>query len=334
MSGRLYPKRARVEHNFYDLNGGSDDEELACSRGKARAMIDREDTDEIYEVEEANEGNGGDMDEADYGIADLQALTASPEAMIRAIGSSSATESQSAFTLHRNDTLPETSSLHPSESASQVISTASTSRKASWVWKHFRTEIPAGVTYKDKHGHEKQEARHYCQYLGCRKYYSDSTRQGSLTNMSNHLNVHGIMKASAAPKTSQQLITSFTSQPNPKASLEENLLNWVITDFQPFNVLENPAFQKIFSDASLSFPPSSARTIRRRIEAKFIESRASLMLELKENCVSLALSLDCWTSNNGHPILAIVGYYVDKQWACRRRVLEFMELQGKSRKAA
>jgi len=133
---------------------------------------------------------------------------------------------------------------------------------------------------------------------------------------------------SIAGLASQQLITSFVKHPLPKASIEENLLNWIITDFQPFDVLENPKFQKIFLDASLNFPPASARTVKRRIERKFAESRASLKTAMREDCVSLSVALDCWTSNNGRPILGIVGHYLNKQWSCEKRVLEFIELQG------
>ena len=149
--------------------------------------------------------------------------------------------------------------------------------------------------------------------------------------MTQHLKKHAIFKPSSQQEISQPSITEFvTISGSPRLPLEDNLLNWVIDDFQAFTILDQPKFRKIFVDAGLTYPASSPRTVRRRIEERFIQSRAMLREQLKTNCNSLAISLDCWTSSNGHPILGIVGHWVTPQWNINERVLEFVELQGVS----
>ncbi len=133
---------------------------------------------------------------------------------------------------------------------------------------------------------------------------TDSSRQGGTSNLKTHLKLHGISATSpglcAASLTS---LEKWTKSKAPEMSVEEALKRWVVNTRQPFTVVEHEDFQAIFTAARVSLPIRSAETLRRRIVGDFEVYRGQLREDLRVTCISIALSLDVWTSENGMPIL-------------------------------
>ncbi|KAK9426924.1 hypothetical protein V1505DRAFT_318405, partial [Lipomyces doorenjongii] len=136
---------------------------------------------------------------------------------------------------------------------------------------------------------------------------TEAVLQGSSGNLSTHLSSrHGILKpGTPAPRTSSD-ITSFFSKPSRSVQerLEENILHWMVEESGPFTAVEAQSFQQIFHDLpGIELPIKSASTVKRRLVARFEESRENLKRELDATCITIGLSVDVWTSKIISPYL-------------------------------
>lgn len=115
----------------------------------------------------------------------------------------------------------------------------------------------------------------------------------------------------------------------PQQFLEKNLIHQIIDDNKAFITIERLLFKQIFQDIpGIILPFESSSTVKRRLNEKLDIQRQELKKELTLTCKSIALSIDIQTSKNNLPILAIIGYWLTEDFLHKKRVLEFIELQG------
>ena len=57
-------------------------------------------------------------------------------------------------------------------------------------------------------------------------------------------------------------------------------------------------------------------------------SQSALIQELRQECNTISLSLDNWTSQNHIAIIGIIGYWITPDFKCQVQVLEFREING------
>ncbi|KAJ5900204.1 uncharacterized protein N7473_004274 [Penicillium subrubescens] len=250
--------------------------------------------------------------------------------------------SQSAFSANTDSFLEAFDDLLPSESASQLPTTASSSqssilnsRQNDWMWGYLYTrEFPNEWTEK-RSGRKRLVDREICCTVinkntrkQCNWSTTDSKRQTSTTNIRLYLKEkHGILPPGITDLPTGTLKSTIVSLWGNKGKLtiqellEKNLLRWVTSSKQPFT--------QIFKDilgAALLF--TSRYTLRQRLLEDFDLRRTTLKEELAAICQTIALSLDVWTSKNYIPILGIVGYWLIEDFVYREKVLEFTELYG------
>lgn len=164
----------------------------------------------------------------------------------------------------------------------------------------------------------------------------DSVRKTSTSGLMYHLKAkHHIpgLTDSGKPETDGKqpsISTLFHAQTTASISkaFEEKLLEWIVHDHVPFSIVESPAFVSMIKSSGMSIPFKSHNTIARRIIANFDVQRENLRLDLHETCQTISLSLDAWSSQNGKPILAIIGHWITPEFSYREKVLEFTEIEG------
>jgi hypothetical protein len=226
-----------------------------------------------------------------------------------------------------SSTQPPDSSVHPSDSISQVTNTKN---KSSFIWPYFNTALldrtfeKKGVIYTEK--------LYTCKLPSCTWSVYKSKRNGT-SNLIGHLRKdHGIKKPSSPsqePKHQSTIIDLLTT-PKIQLSLEQAIVEWIVDDMQAFTVVERPSFRRIFEVLHKSIPASvrTGDSVRNYLLAKYKCYQLALIEELQANCSTISFTLDGWTSQNGHPIFAIIGHWITSGFVYCARVLDFVELQG------
>lgn len=235
------------------------------------------------------------------------------------------------------ETYTATSVVSSNISSSQPLSKRSRSIKSTsqWTWEHF--EITT-IEQPWKNRYNKIVPRdRLIKCKVCKWQTKDSTRHNSIGNMILHLGKHGISPSPISEPVIErqqpfkQRQMTLIPKLSPAEQLEEDITDWIIKDKIPFTIFESSSFRQIFKHIPLpclSAAMISRRTLKRRLESRFTVERSQLREELASTCRSIALSLDLWTSQNGIPILAVIGHWLTEDFVYKERILEFTELKG------
>jgi hypothetical protein len=196
-------------------------------------------------------------------------------------------------------------------------------KMSSWVWKHF-SETPSG-SYYGQEGQMKPDTIIRCNHLPCKWSILDSKRKFSTSNMKRHLgHRHNVFENS--PDTSPMTNASAKS----KEQLEEDIVWLFVTEDLSFTLIECPYFRKLLSNVPTltSSHGQSAITLVSRIESSFDPIRNHLQDLLDKTCVSIALSLDIWSSSNNISYLGVIGHCIGQNFKYYERLLDFVLLSG------
>lgn len=87
-------------------------------------------------------------------------------------------------------------------------------------------------------------------------------------------------------------------------------INWVITDQQPFTVVENKNFRKFLSSIQPRYKLPSRHTVKSMIMNKFKDAQKQLSNYLQLSTSKISLTIDMWTSITSLGILAITIHFI------------------------
>lgn len=98
------------------------------------------------------------------------------------------------------------------------------------------------------------------------------------------------------------------------------IATWVCMDMQPYRSVEKPGFKQLMNTLCPNFKPSLANFLPSRkyfsdhkIPKMYEEIR--LIIQTKLSSVQfIALTTDCWTSNNGHPFIGLTAHTISNEW--------------------
>ncbi|CAD6887464.1 unnamed protein product [Tilletia laevis] len=109
------------------------------------------------------------------------------------------------------------------------------------------------------------------------------------------------------------------------------VLKWVVASNQPFTDPQNPHFKEIIRAINPSLSPAltSARTVRRDLDAAHKEILQEAVGHVKRNGLTFSVSHDGWTSpSRRYTFLAFVINYVDSDWSYKQFLLSLTVLRG------
>jgi hypothetical protein len=95
----------------------------------------------------------------------------------------------------------------------------------------------------------------------------------------------------------------------------------------PFRAVENHQFRRLIRLLNQDAPSFSAAYIKKQLESRVINIESRILDDLPAGA-KISLALDCWTSPNSLPFLAINGYFIDSEWRYREVLLGFEPLSG------
>ncbi|GLB44045.1 putative protein dimerization activity [Lyophyllum shimeji] len=137
--------------------------------------------------------------------------------------------------------------------------------------------------------------------------------------------------------TSNNLKKAFAAQqaqaagPWDQEKFEELITKWVIACDQPFDAVEKPEYIDMMNYAhhpasSIKLP--SREGVRRRVMKMGEDTVKGIRKMFDELEALLSISLDAWTSKNGHAFLAIVAHYITNDGHLEELLIDFRELVG------
>jgi hypothetical protein len=101
-------------------------------------------------------------------------------------------------------------------------------------------------------------------------------------------------------------------------------INWIITDQQPFTVVENKNFRKFLSSIQPRYKLPSRHTVKSMIMNKFKDAQKQINNYLQLSTSKISLTMDMWTSITSLGILAITIHLIKDNWQFDHFVLDVL----------
>src|SRR5271170_2287 len=118
-------------------------------------------------------------------------------------------------------------------------------------------------------------------------------------------------------------------RPDP-AVFKRKLVDFFLVCRLPFHVVESPYFHALFdhNSAIASMVPHCSDTLKNWSLFRHESAQGSVKTALAEARSIIHYALDCWTSSNSLPIVAIVAHFADKLGRLQKALLALRELDG------
>ena len=174
-------------------------------------------------------------------------------------------------------------------------------RQKSIAWDHF------SVSEKDP---KKAICRHCPKHKNSYAYTNGGTK-----NLLNHLNSQhkGLINGESLTLPRQQFINDF--KPSlfnfSQKEFEHRLIDWIVTDDQSFQVVENEKFKMMISSIKPGVHLFSGKTLKRRLMDIFQEKRAEQIANFEMMDSKVSFTTDCWTAPNSIAFMGITAHYID-----------------------
>jgi hypothetical protein len=181
----------------------------------------------------------------------------------------------------------------------------STSSRESTVWRYFHKRP------SDAPGHNVCKT--------CLAKYETTT---SVSTLRKHLlNSHQIQVPPKRQKTTTRM-NPFNEQEQIKHT--KYLIQWIICDLQPFNVVGNKYFKEFINYFCPRYIIPTRKHVKNLIVNAFNNRRTKIIKELDQIEGRCSLTADIWTSINQKAYLGITIHYIDLNWGLRNFLLDII----------
>ena len=104
--------------------------------------------------------------------------------------------------------------------------------------------------------------------------------------------------------------------------LRQFLVDWIINDIQPINVVTNPKFRQLIFQLDPAFILPCPETVKAIIHAAFNFSFSNLQQIIKSQAKSVSLTLDLWTSKSRQGYLGVTCSFLNSTFDLREFTLD------------
>jgi hypothetical protein len=98
-------------------------------------------------------------------------------------------------------------------------------------------------------------------------------------------------------------------------------VNWIINDLQPIRVVQSTDLRILFKELDPAFVMPCQKTIRSIIHDAFDYTLPQLKTLIKNEAVSVSLTLDLWTSRSRQGYLGVTCSFIDSKWKLKELTL-------------
>ena len=161
----------------------------------------------------------------------------------------------------------------------------------------------------------KREEKIHC--IHCDVEYSLTTGTSSLKK---HLKIHN--------NSIEQLVSQTALSTAKQNELEDKLMNFIVSDLQPFNLLESQAFQDFVHCLCPQFRLPVRQTLISKLDKVYSDLRTENERFLHSSHGDFSIIYDIWSAKNMNPYIAVTAHFIDKEWVLRSAVLYVCLFRG------
>ena len=188
-----------------------------------------------------------------------------------------------------------------------IRGTQPTARQRASIWEHFLRTNDYATT-----------KRVMCKHCDDTRISTGS----STTTMWNH------MRGEHPNELDRSTRVGATAAVYTNDTYRKALVEWIISDSQPFTAVESPAFRKAARILRPDAEIPSANTIKREVMLMFSAEKSRVRTLLHEVPGKLSLTVDAWASENMEAFLGITTHWIDSDWRLQTLVLDVAPLSG------
>lgn len=206
--------------------------------------------------------------------------------------------------------------------------------KKAWFWQYYTVKV-LDTTWEKGTGRRKKvvpDELYTCKVdtKTCKFVRRASKLHSSTSGLSEHIeHKHQISKDGKA--SSATTLTTWMSS----GTISENvpdfptaLVDWIVADCQAFTVTESSWFQTMMKAAGCDQKILKGDAIANRVQARVARIEQDTAQLLEKTCVTVALSLDGWTSQNSVPFLGINANWLGPDFKVYRVCIAFKVIDG------
>jgi hypothetical protein len=108
----------------------------------------------------------------------------------------------------------------------------------------------------------------------------------------------------------------------------KRIVKWMMHGVIPFSAVELPEFRAMLSLLKSGVAVPSRHTVSRDTMVCYREEEGRVNERLRNAASKISITLDCWTSPNNKAFLGVTGHYIDKDWALKSLLVDFVPLSG------
>ncbi|KAK9729678.1 hypothetical protein K7432_018654 [Basidiobolus ranarum] len=116
----------------------------------------------------------------------------------------------------------------------------------------------------------------------------------------------------------------------PSKDWQEALLDWLISDLQPFQVVERPSFMNFIGKISQGCVLPDPNKLEQLAFHRFQKEKGLFKTKILEEASKVALSVDLWTSGDLRSYLALSIQYIDNEWDVKTYFLDVKDYDPSS----
>lgn len=161
--------------------------------------------------------------------------------------------------------------------------------------------------------------------INCQLCETEYGSSSSTTTLRRHLqSIHG---STYIPNKQTNKSSSYTYA--EQIHITAKLIQWIIVDLQPFNIVEQKQFQQFIHTLDPRYVLPCRQTIKEEITALFLQRRTNIISEINNFTTKVALTTDIWSSNyNNTAFLGITMHYINDDWKIKKCLLDFISIEG------
>jgi hypothetical protein len=161
--------------------------------------------------------------------------------------------------------------------------------------------------------------------INCKLCEAEYGASSATTTLRRHLkNVHS---STYIQNDQSKQISPYTFSEQIHITIK--LIQWLIVDLQPFNIVEQEEFQQFIYSLDPRYVLPCRQTIKENINSLFLQRRVNIKSEFNSFMAKIALTTDIWTSNyNNAAFLGITMHYINNYWEVKKCLLDIIPIEG------
>jgi len=157
----------------------------------------------------------------------------------------------------------------------------------------------------------------------CPASFSKST---GISTIKRHFERHHEEVYNQIKKVAQDIIPYTEEEHERVEEINNSLFGWIISDQQPFNVVENEEFKNLFFVLDPRYKLPTRQTVSHRIEEIFSKQKIFICDMLFSLEQKMSITTDAWTACNNQGYISITLHWIDKEWKMKNILLDLIPI--------